>query len=404
MRVRMIDVRKSFGQNEVVKNLSLDIADGELLVLLGESGCGKTTALRMVAGLETVSAGTIEIGDRDVTNVLPKYRNVAMVFQSYALYPHMTVAKNIGYPLKLRGTPAAELDAAVRVAAEKVHLEDLLHRYPRQLSGGQRQRVALARAMVRTPSVFLMDEPLSNLDAKLRIAMRVELKRLQSELGVTTIYVTHDQVEAMTLAHRVAVMDEGVLQQVAPPKEIYDDPANLFVARFIGAPAMNIVEGAVENGTFTVRDGAVPLSGVAPSGSFYLGFRPGGRRPRAGRRRHAAGAHLLHGDDRQRDDRDLSSRRGAGGGARRQGFRGHDGHGGGHQSGSCQGQALRQGHRHEGPSLKAGGQEPPARRPSQAGDGWSMIAPVRGSVSTAASVPIAATAITANSAPKPQLA
>ena len=274
MRVRMIDVRKSFGRNEVVRNLSLDIADGELLVLLGESGCGKTTALRMVAGLETVSGGTIEIGDHDVTNVLPKYRNVAMVFQSYALYPHMTVAKNIGYPLKLRGTPAAELDAAVRAAAAKVHLEDLLHRYPRQLSGGQRQRVALARAMVRTPSVFLMDEPLSNLDAKLRIAMRVELKRLQSELGVTTIYVTHDQVEAMTLAHRVAVMDEGVLQQVAAPKVIYDDPANLFVARFIGAPAMNIVEGAVEDGRFTVPDGAVPLAGVAPSGALYLGFRP----------------------------------------------------------------------------------------------------------------------------------
>ena len=274
MRVQMIDVRKSFGSNEVVKNLSLDIADGELLVLLGESGCGKTTALRMVAGLETVSGGTIEIGDHDVTNVLPKYRNVAMVFQSYALYPHMTVAKNIGYPLKLRGTPAAELEGAVRAAAEKVHLEDLLHRYPRQLSGGQRQRVALARAMVRTPSVFLMDEPLSNLDAKLRIAMRVELKRLQSELGVTTIYVTHDQVEAMTLAHRVAVMDEGVLQQIAPPKEIYDDPANLFVARFIGAPAMNIVEGTVEDSMFTVQDGAVPLSGAAPSGSLYLGFRP----------------------------------------------------------------------------------------------------------------------------------
>ena len=274
MRVRMIDVRKSFGQNEVVKNLSLDIADGEFLVLLGESGCGKTTALRMVAGLETVSGGTIEIGDQDVTNVLPKYRNVAMVFQSYALYPHMTVARNIGYPLKLRGTPAAELDAAVYAAAEKVHLEDLLHRYPRQLSGGQRQRVALARAMVRTPSAFLMDEPLSNLDAKLRIAMRAELKRLQSDLGVTTIYVTHDQVEAMTLAHRVAVMDQGVLQQVAPPKEIYDDPANLFVARFIGAPAMNIVEGALEDGMFVVRDGAVPVPDAAPRRALYLGFRP----------------------------------------------------------------------------------------------------------------------------------
>ena len=404
MRVRMIDVQKSFGQNEVVKNLSLDIADGELLVLLGESGCGKTTALRMVAGLETVSGGTIEIGDRDVTNVLPKYRNVAMVFQSYALYPHMTVAKNIGYPLKLRGTPAAELDAAVRVAAEKVHLEDLLHRYPRQLSGGQRQRVALARAMVRTPSVFLMDEPLSNLDAKLRIAMRVELKRLQSELGVTTIYVTHDQVEAMTLAHRVAVMDEGVLQQVAPPKEIYDDPANLFVARFIGAPAMNIVEGR-GGGRQVYRAGrrGAALRRRAQRLSLPR-LQAGGRHPRAGRECDAADAHLLYRNDRQRDDRDLSSRRAAGGGARRQGLRGHDGHGGGHQSGSCQGQALRQGHRHEGPSLKLDGREPPARRPSQAGDGWSIIAPVRGSVSTAARVPIAATDITANSAPKPQLA
>ena len=347
MRVRMIDVRKSFGSNEVVKNLSLDIADGELLVLLGESGCGKTTALRMVAGLETVSGGTIEIGDHDVTNVLPKYRNVAMVFQSYALYPHMTVAKNIGYPLKLRGTPAAELEGAVRAAAEKVHLEDLLHRYPRQLSGGQRQRVALARAMVRTPSVFLMDEPLSNLDAKLRIAMRVELKRLQSELGVTTIYVTHDQVEAMTLAHRVAVMDEGVLQQVAPPKEIYDDPANLFVARFIGAPAMNIIEGhgGGQHVHRAGRRGAAFRRGTRRLSLPRLQARR--RRAGAGGGRHAAGAHLFDGDDRQRDDRDLSSERGAGGGARRQGFRGHDGRGSRYQSRPRQGEALRQRQRHE---------------------------------------------------------
>ena len=275
MRVRMIDVRKSFGQNEVVKNLSLDIADGELLVLLGESGCGKTTALRMVAGLETVSGGTIEIGDRDVTNVLPKYRNVAMVFQSYALYPHMTVAKNIGYPLKLRGTPRSRVGhRGARRGGEGGTWRSCCTAIRASFQAASGSAWRWARAMVRTPSVFLMDEPLSNLDAKLRIAMRVELKRLQSELGVTTIYVTHDQVEAMTLAHRVAVMDEGVLQQVAPPKEIYDDPANLFVARFIGAPAMNIVEGAVENGTFTVRDGAVPLSGAAPSGSLYLGFRP----------------------------------------------------------------------------------------------------------------------------------
>ena len=215
MQVTLSDIRKSFGAVEVVKGLDLAIHDGEFLVLLGPSGCGKTTALRMVAGLESVTSGRILIGERDVTDVLPKYRDVAMVFQSYALYPHMTVAENIGYPLKLRGGPAAERDAAVREAAAKVHLDEFLDRYPRQLSGGQRQRVALARAMVRRPSVFLMDEPLSNLDAKLRGHMRSELKRLQAELGVTTIYVTHDQIEAMTLAHRVAVMNRGIVQQIA---------------------------------------------------------------------------------------------------------------------------------------------------------------------------------------------
>jgi multiple sugar transport system ATP-binding protein len=219
-----------------VKGLNLEIEDGEFLVLLGPSGCGKTTALRMVAGLESVTSGRIAIGPRDVTEVLPKYRDVAMVFQSYALYPHMTVAKNIGYPLKLRGVPQAEQTVQIRAAAEKVHLEDYLERYPRQLSGGQRQRVALARAIVRRPSVFLMDEPLSNLDAKLRSYMRAELKRLQGDLGTTTIYVTHDQIEAMTLAHRVAVMNKGVVQQIATPREIYDNPANLFVAGFIGSP------------------------------------------------------------------------------------------------------------------------------------------------------------------------
>jgi multiple sugar transport system ATP-binding protein len=274
MRVSLTNVFKSFGQVEVVKGINLDVDDGEFLVLLGPSGCGKTTALRMVAGLESVTSGQIMIGPRDVTNVLPKYRDVAMVFQSYALYPHMTVAKNIGYPLKLRGVPQAEQDTQIREAAGKVHLEDYLDRFPRQLSGGQRQRVALARAIVRRPSVFLMDEPLSNLDAKLRSYMRAELKHLQGELGTTTIYVTHDQIEAMTLAHRVAVMNKGIVQQIATPREIYDNPANLFVAGFIGSPPMNTLEGAIADGAFVTADGTVPVGSFAPRGNVVFGFRP----------------------------------------------------------------------------------------------------------------------------------
>ncbi len=274
MQVTLSNVFKSFGQVEVVKGITLEIADGEFLVLLGPSGCGKTTALRMIAGLESVTSGNISIGTRDVTNVLPKYRDVAMVFQSYALYPHMTVAKNIGYPLKLRGVPAAEQDTQIREAAAKVHLEDYLDRYPRQLSGGQRQRVALARAIVRRPSVFLMDEPLSNLDAKLRSYMRAELKHLQGELGVTTIYVTHDQIEAMTLAHRVAVMNKGIVQQIASPREIYDNPSNLFVAGFIGSPPMNTLEGAIADGAFVAPEGKVPVAGLAPRQGAIFGFRP----------------------------------------------------------------------------------------------------------------------------------
>ena len=274
MRVALKNLHKSFGIVEVVKGLDLEIAEGEFLVLLGPSGCGKTTALRMVAGLEPVTQGRILIGERDVTEVLPKYRDIAMVFQSYALYPHMTVAENIGYPLKLRKLPQAERDAAVREAAGKVHLEDYLERYPRQLSGGQRQRVALARAMVRRPSLFLMDEPLSNLDAKLRGHMRAELKHLQQELGVTTIYVTHDQIEAMTLAHRVAVMNQGVVQQIDRPREIYRNPANLFVAGFIGAPPMNLVSGRLEAGAFVNGAGQVACPGLAAPGAAVLGFRP----------------------------------------------------------------------------------------------------------------------------------
>ncbi|TIR31572.1 MAG: ABC transporter ATP-binding protein [Mesorhizobium sp.] len=274
MRVTLSDIYKSFGVVEVVKGLDLEIEDGEFLVLLGPSGCGKTTALRMVAGLESVSSGRVLIGDRDVTHVLPKYRDVAMVFQSYALYPHMTVAENIAYPLKLRGVPRTERDASVRSAAVKVHLEEFLDRYPRQLSGGQRQRIALARAMVRRPSVFLMDEPLSNLDAKLRGHMRSELKRLQADLGVTTIYVTHDQIEAMTLAHRVAIMNRGVVQQIATPRQIYDDPANLFVAGFIGSPPMNFLQGELVPGAFACAEGRFATSVAESRKNVTAGLRP----------------------------------------------------------------------------------------------------------------------------------
>jgi len=274
MRVALQDIRKSFGPVEVVKGLNLDVGDGEFLVLLGPSGCGKTTALRMIAGLETTTSGQIRIGDRDVTNVLPKYRDVAMVFQSYALYPHMSVAENIGYPLKLRKLPREEIRTRVEAAAGKVDLIPYLDRYPRQLSGGQRQRVALARAMVRTPSLFLMDEPLSNLDAKLRVHMRAELKHLQRELGTTTIYVTHDQIEAMTLAHRVAVMNAGIVQQIDTPREIYENPANLFVAGFMGSPAMNFIQGDIADGHFVCPHGKVPSGGIAPRGFVTLGFRP----------------------------------------------------------------------------------------------------------------------------------
>ena len=282
MRVALQNLRKSFGVVEVVKGLDLEIAEGEFLVLLGPSGCGKTTALRMVAGLEPVTEGRILIGERDVTEVLPKYRDIAMVFQSYALYPHMTVAENIGYPLKLRKLPKAERAAAVRAAAGKVHLEDYLARYPRQLSGGQRQRVALARAMVRRPSLFLMDEPLSNLDAKLRGHMRAELKHLQQELGVTTIYVTHDQIEAMTMADRIVVMNDGLVEQIGQPLDLYDEPDNLFVAGFIGSPAMNFIEGTLKrNGAdaiVEIGDGtrlpAPPVNGQADGTKVVYGIRP----------------------------------------------------------------------------------------------------------------------------------
>ena len=267
-------VAKSFGDVKVLHEFDIQIKPGEFLVLLGASGSGKTTALRILSGLETATSGRVRIGDRDVTDILPKYRDISMVFQSYALYPHKTVGENIGFPLKVRRVNAVEMDVAIREAAAQVQLDQLLHRYPRELSGGQRQRVALARAIIRRPSVFLMDEPLSNLDAKLRGHMRAELKHMQETLGITTIYVTHDQIEAMTLANRVAILEKGVLQQLATPSEIYNNPANLFVAQFIGSPPMNIVHGALRHDTFTAEGHNVKVPVEAQLEKAILGVRP----------------------------------------------------------------------------------------------------------------------------------
>lgn len=245
MRVTLSDIYKSFGNVEVVKGLDLEISEGEFLVLLGPSGCGKTTALRMVAGLESVTSGKISIGDRDVTQVLPKYRDVAMVFQSYALYPHMTVRGNLGFALRMARQPKAEVAAKVDPVAAMLQLDALMDRKPSQLSGGQRQRVAIGRALVRSPQVFLFDEPLSNLDAELRVQMRVELAQLHKKIGITTIYVTHDQVEAMTLADRIVVLRDGIIEQVGTPLDLYDDPTSLFVAGFIGSPRINEISATV---------------------------------------------------------------------------------------------------------------------------------------------------------------
>jgi multiple sugar transport system ATP-binding protein len=240
------DVSKTFGSVIAVNRLNLQVERGEFLVLLGPSGCGKTTSLRMLAGLERISSGSIRIDNFVVNELPPRARNVAMVFQSYALYPHLSVFENLAYPLRIRGAPKASIGPRVREVASLLQISDLLERRPKQLSGGQRQRVAVGRAIVRHPAVFLMDEPLSNLDAQLRVHTRGELKRLQSELGVTTIYVTHDQAEAMTLADRVAIMRFGLLQQVGPPKEIYERPATVFVGGFLGSPGMNFLKGVVQ--------------------------------------------------------------------------------------------------------------------------------------------------------------
>src|SRR4051812_8230221 len=243
--VQINDVRKSFGGFEVLHGVTVPIEDGAFVVLVGPSGCGKSTLLRMLAGLENITSGTISIGDRVVNNVQPKERDIAMVFQNYALYPHMTVADNMGFSLKLRGADKAEIDRGVKRAAEILALTPLLDRYPRQLSGGQRQRVAMGRAIVRDPQVFLFDEPLSNLDAKLRVAMRSEIKELHQRLKTTSIYVTHDQIEAMTMGDKIVVMRDGRIEQTGSPLELYDHPANLFVAGFIGSPAMNFLPGTL---------------------------------------------------------------------------------------------------------------------------------------------------------------
>ena len=273
MSVEFRNVSKDFGGACVVDDLSLEIRDGEFVVLLGPSGCGKTTTLRMLAGLETVSSGEIYIGGERVNDVPTQHRDLAMVFQSYALYPHMTIAENIGYPLRVRKIEKNERADRVNRVAAMLEIESLLDRKPRQLSGGERQRVALARAIVREPRAYLMDEPLSNLDARLRVQMRGELKRLQHQLGTTTIYVTHDQAEAMTLASRVAVMRKGRLQQFDTPMNIYNEPANRFVAEFVGSPSMNFVEGRIDRATFVSDSLRIPLN-TQLAGALTMGIRP----------------------------------------------------------------------------------------------------------------------------------
>ena len=276
--VEIRDVRKAFGSTQILHGVSVDIEDGQFVVLVGPSGCGKSTLLRMLAGLENISGGEIAIGDRVVNKVPPKDRDIAMVFQNYALYPHMTVYQNMAFSMKLAGAPKEVMDQEVQKAARILGLEQLLHRFPRQLSGGQRQRVAMGRAIVRNPQVFLFDEPLSNLDAKLRVQMRSEIKDLHQRLKVTTVYVTHDQIEAMTMADKIVVMNHGRIEQAGAPLDLYDRPANLFVAGFIGSPAMNMLAGRIQDGSFidgggthwplppayAGRDGAEVVYGIRP--------------------------------------------------------------------------------------------------------------------------------------------
>ncbi|MBL8576653.1 MAG: sn-glycerol-3-phosphate ABC transporter ATP-binding protein UgpC [Mesorhizobium sp.] len=279
--VEIRDVYKSFGATEILHGVGIDIVDGEFVTLVGPSGCGKSTLLRMIAGLESISGGEIAIGGRVVNRVAPKERDIAMVFQNYALYPHMTVAENMAFSLKLKNAPKAEIDTRVGRAAEILGLVPLLSRYPRQLSGGQRQRVAMGRAIVRDPQVFLFDEPLSNLDAKLRVAMRAEIKELHQRLKTTTVYVTHDQIEAMTMADKIVVMHDGIVEQIGKPLELYDNPDNLFVASFIGSPAMNLLKGVAAGNGAPAFEGSGGISIPLPPGtsaargaSVVLGIRP----------------------------------------------------------------------------------------------------------------------------------
>ncbi|MDP5215711.1 sn-glycerol-3-phosphate ABC transporter ATP-binding protein UgpC [Ruegeria sp. 2205SS24-7] len=270
--VRILEVRKSYGATEVIHGLNVDIADGEFVALVGPSGCGKSTLLRMIAGLEPIDSGTIAIGDRVVNNLPPSERDIAMVFQTYALYPHKSVAENMGFALKVAKVDRAEIDRRVKEAAEILSLTEYLDRKPRHLSGGQRQRVAMGRAIVRDPQVFLFDEPLSNLDAKLRIQMRTEIKELHQRLKTTTVFVTHDQIEAMTLADRIVVMQDGVIEQIGTPLDLYDNPSNEFVAAFIGAPSMNLLSGDLAGGKVSV--GGFLFSGPGGTGRVKLGVRP----------------------------------------------------------------------------------------------------------------------------------
>ena len=276
--VQIESVKKSYGNVDVIHGVSIDIEDGEFVTLVGPSGCGKSTLLRMIAGLETISDGTINIAGRVVNDVPPKDRDIAMVFQNYALYPHMTVAENMGFSLKLQKTDKAKIRTAVQDAAEILDLTRLLDRYPKQLSGGQRQRVAMGRAIVRDPEVFLFDEPLSNLDAKLRVQMRSEIKGLHQRLKTTTIYVTHDQIEAMTMADKIVVMRDGKVEQVGKPLDLYDRPANLFVAGFIGSPSMNFIQSELSGGEARSADGvSLPLGvsrAASPAQKVIYGIRP----------------------------------------------------------------------------------------------------------------------------------